>query len=70
MSNHPRAKEKLNTGQSRAFNRYIYNTIRCAEKNKPSLEWEWANDNEDFISFLEKEIEKNHSIESIEPDEI
>jgi hypothetical protein len=62
MSNHTQAKEKLNTGQTRALNLYILNTIRQAERNKLRLEWEWATDNEDFISFLEKEISRNGSI--------
>jgi hypothetical protein len=62
MLNHTQAKEKLNTGQYTALNRYILNTIRCAERNKTSLEWKWATQNDDFISFLEKEIARHWSI--------
>lgn len=63
MSNHTHPKEKLNTGHPRALERWIYDTIRQAERNKPSPEWEWATEEADFLLFLEKEIEKNGSIE-------
>jgi hypothetical protein len=61
MSNHTQAKEKLNTGQYTALNRYILNIIRCAERTKPSIEWEWTTDQSDIVSFL-KIIKKNGSI--------
>ena len=61
MSNHTHPNKKLNIGQSDALERYITDTIREAESNPPSDEYEFFTDQDDLV-FIQREIRKNGRI--------